>query len=60
VFFNQITDSLCAETPERAEVITQNAGYLERFVKCISIRAKDHVANNGGCPESHVSQCIGI
>ena len=44
--------------PDRAETISQNAAYLQRFVKGISICKKDERANNGGCTEPHVSHVL--
>jgi hypothetical protein len=56
--FDDITESLCSQTPERTEIITKNAEYLKRFVKGISICATDPMANNGGCTEPHVSHVL--
>ena len=41
------------QNPDRAETISQNAAYLQLFVKGISICKKDERANNGGCAEPH-------
>ena len=49
--YEQLTDSLIMQNPDRAETISQNAAYLQRFVKGISICKKDERANNGGCTE---------
>jgi hypothetical protein len=57
-FFDDITESLCAQTPERMEIITQSAKYLKQFVKGISICVTDPMANNGGCTEPHVSHVL--
>jgi hypothetical protein len=57
-FFGFLTDSLCVQTPGRAEIITKNAAYLKQFVKGISICRKDLAANNGGCTEPHVSHVL--
>jgi hypothetical protein len=57
-FFEFLTNSLCTQSPERTEIITKNAKYLERFVKGISICGKDPAANNGGCTEPHVSHVL--
>ena len=57
-FFDELTQSLCAQTPEREEKIRGSAGYLRRFVSGISICAKDPGANNGGCTEPHVSHVL--
>ena len=46
------------QNPDRAETISQNAAYLQRFVKGISICKKDERANNGGCTEPHVSHVL--
>ena len=35
--YEQLTDSLIMQNPDRAETISQNAAYLQRFVKGISI-----------------------
>ena len=51
--YEQLTDSLIMQNPDRAETISQNAAYLQRFVKGISICKKDERANNGGCAEPH-------
>jgi hypothetical protein len=54
----QITQSLCMQLPERTDIILGNAGYLERFIKGISICTTDPLANNGGCSEPHVSHVL--
>lgn len=41
------------QNPDRAETISQNTAYLQRFVKGISICKKDERANNGGGTEPH-------
>ena len=51
--YEQLTDSLIMRNPDRAETISQNAAYLQRFVKGIGICKKDERANNGGCAEPH-------
>ena len=57
-FFDEMTFSICAQTPEREEKILSAAGYLKRFVKGISICKTDISANNGGCTEPHVSHVL--
>ena len=42
----------------QTETISQNAAYLQRFVKGISICKKDERANNGGCTEPHISHVL--
>ena len=42
----------------KVETISQNAAYLQRFVKGISICKKDERANNGGCTEPHISHVL--
>ena len=42
----------------KVETISQNAAYLQRFVKGISICQKDERANNGGCTEPHISHVL--
>ena len=56
--YEQLTDSLIMQNPDRAETISQNAAYLQRFVKGISICKKDERANNGGCTEPHISHVL--
>ena len=51
--YKQLTGNLIMQNPDRAETISQNAAYLQRFVKGISICKKDERANNGGCTEPH-------
>ena len=46
------------QNPDRAETISQNAAYLQRFVKGIGICKKDESANNGGCTEPHISHVL--
>ena len=46
------------QNPDIAETISQNAAYLQRFVKGISICKKDESANNGGCAEPHISHVL--
>ena len=57
-FFWELTQVLCAEHPDRADKIQENAGYLENHVGGISVCEKDHRANNGGCTEPHVSHVL--
>jgi hypothetical protein len=57
-FFDQLTESLCWQLPERVDKIIENARYLKRFVAGISICEKDPAANNGGCTEPHVSHVL--
>ena len=42
------------QNPDRAETISQNAAYLQRFVKGISICKKDERENKGGCAERKI------
>lgn len=56
--YEQLTDSLIMQNPDRAETISQNAAYLQRFVKGIGICKKDKRANNGGCTEPHISHVL--
>ena len=56
--YEQLTNSLIMQNPDRAETISQNAAYLKRFVKGISICKKDERANNGGCTEPHISHVL--
>ena len=42
----------------QTETISQNAAYLQRFVKGISICKKDERANNGECTEPHISHVL--
>ena len=51
--YEQLTGSLIMQNPDRAETISQNTAYLQRFVKGIGICKKDERANNGGCAEPH-------
>ena len=51
--YEQLTGGLIMQNPDRAETISQNAAYLQRFVKGIGICKKDESANNGGCAEPH-------
>lgn len=57
-FFDDLIMSLCNNSPERTDIILQNANYLKRFVAGISICKKDPKANNGGCTEPHVSHIL--
>ena len=57
-FFNELTDSLCNELPEREDKIRDSSRYLIRFVSGISICKTDLCANNGGCTEPHVSHIL--
>ena len=57
-FVDELTRSLCSQSPERVDKIIENAGYLKRFVSGISICVKDPAANNGGCTEPHVSHIL--
>ena len=56
--YEQLTGGLIMQNPDRAETISQNAAYLQRFVKGISICKKDERANNGGCTEPHISHVL--
>ena len=56
--YEQLTDSLIMQNPDRAETVSQNAAYLQRFVKGIGICKKDERANNGGCAEPHISHVL--
>jgi len=58
LFLEELTQVLCAERPDRADIIRDNAGYLKNFVEGISICEKDPCANNGGCTEPHVSHIL--
>ena len=42
----------------QTETISQNAAYLQRFVKGIGICKKDERANNGECTEPHISHVL--
>jgi len=57
-FFEELAQSLCDQFPERKDKISDSVKYLKRFVKGISICAKDPRANNGGCTEPHVSHVL--
>lgn len=57
-FFNDITESLCKETPEREKKIREAARYLRNHREGIRICAIDPEANNGGCTEPHVSHVL--
>ena len=54
--YEQLTGSLIMQNPDRAETISQNAAYLQRFVKGIGICKKDKRANNGGCNARFIPQ----
>ena len=56
--YEQLTGGLIMQNPDRAETISQNAAYLQRFVKGISICKKDERANNGGCAKPHISHVL--
>ena len=56
--YKQLTGSLIMQNPDRAETISQNTAYLQRFVKGIGICKKDERANNGGCTEPHISHVL--
>ena len=56
--YEQLTGSLIMQNPDRGEMISQNAAYLQRIVKGISICKKDEQANNGGCTEPHISHVL--
>ena len=53
--YEQLTGSLIMQNPDRAETVSQNAAYLQRFVKGIGICKKDERANNGGCTNRIIS-----
>ena len=57
-YFAHITESLCQGMQDRTEIILESAEYLKRFVKGISICAKDPRADNSGCTEPHVSHIL--
>ena len=57
-FFDEMTQSLCAQLPWREEKIIESAKYLKNFIKGISICKTDYRANNGGCTEPHVSHVL--
>jgi hypothetical protein len=57
-FFNEMVQSLCAQSPEREEKIIKCAGYLKRFISGVSVCRTDLRANNGGCTEPHVSHVL--
>ena len=42
----------------QTETISQNAAYLQRFVKGIGICKKDERANNGECTEPYISHVL--
>ena len=46
--YEQLTGGLIMQNPDRAETISQNAAYLQRFVKGISICKKDERAKTEG------------
>lgn len=58
LFFLELTDSLIAQLPERAETILHSAYYLKKNIAGISICTTDPEANNGGCTEPHVSHIL--
>lgn len=57
-FYEQLVGSLLIQNPERAEIISVNSAYLQRFIKGISICRTDKRANNGGCTEPHISHVL--
>ena len=46
------------QNPDRAETVSQNAAYLQRFVKGIGICKKDERANNGGVHRTAYQPCF--
>ena len=56
--FNDITRSLCKETPGREKDIQGAAQYLLSHKEGIRICLLEEEANNGGCTEPHVSHIL--
>ena len=57
-FFDELTQSIYSQVPERAEKILEAARYLKNFIGGISVCKTDPAANNGGCTEPHVSHIL--
>ena len=56
--YEQLTGGLIMQNPDRAGTISQNAAYLQRFLKGISICKKDERANNGGVHRTAYQPCF--
>ena len=57
-FFDELTQSICSQNPQRTEKILEAARYLKNFIGGISVCKTDPAANNGGCTEPHVSHIL--
>ena len=57
-FFDELTQSLISQVPERAEKIRNAAEYLKKCMSGIAICAQNAEANNGGATEPHVSHVL--
>lgn len=57
-FFDELTQSIMSQQPDRVEKIEDASNYLKAFIQGISICAHDEEANNGGATEPHVSHML--
>ena len=57
-FFDELTQSIASQQPNRNEKIEDAANYLKSFIYGISICEHDEEANNGGATEPHVSHML--
>lgn len=57
-FFDELTQSIASQQPDRNEKIMDAANYLKSFAQGISICEHDEEANNGGATEPHVSHML--
>lgn len=56
--FDELTQSITGQQPDRNEKIMDAASYLKSFIHGISICTHDEEANNGGATEPHVSHML--
>jgi hypothetical protein len=56
--FDELTQSIASQQPDRNEKIINAANYLKSFVHGISICEHDEEVNNGGATEPHVSHML--
>ena len=57
-FFDELTQSISSQRPDRNEKIESASRYLKTFIRGISICVHDEEANNGGATEPHVSHML--
>ena len=57
-YFEELSESLCHQLPERREKIVSAGKYLKQFADGIAICKTDLESNNGGSTEPHVSHVL--